>query len=370
MTTRAVRKMLPNDENLLQGKAMSDTIFPRRIRSHYLTIPLTRTAFLAALAVAGCGIDPFLEGPPAGNPAGTCAVPSDAQAEDVTKPDHVVGTGTPESCTSDAFVSAVAQGGVITFNCGPGPVTITLDRTAKLSPTSKPKTVIDGGGKVALSGGRRVRILYQDTCESMPSTSCDGQGAPLLAVQNLTFVDGAACGQDLLGGGALYIRGGRLKVVNSRFFRNVCEAGDWMGGGGAIRALLSSNWPAYIVNSTFGGQEGLGNTGINGGAVSSIFSDWTIINSLMSFNQAAPASLSSGGAISAYSVETLNLCGSLLTDNVANGAGGAIFFGGSSHGRIYISNSILRNNKDTSNVSGHPSIETLGEVIKDNSTVE
>jgi len=34
-------------------------------------------------------------GPPAGNPDGTCAIPADAQAEDTSKPDHVVGNGTP-----------------------------------------------------------------------------------------------------------------------------------------------------------------------------------------------------------------------------------------------------------------------------------
>ena len=64
-------------------------------------------------------------GPPTGNPDGQCSVPEEGQAEDVSISDHVVGTGTPQSCTSEAFVSAVAQGGIITFDCGPRPVTIT-----------------------------------------------------------------------------------------------------------------------------------------------------------------------------------------------------------------------------------------------------
>ena len=55
-------------------------------------------------------------GPAAGNPDGACDVPAEAALEDVSSPDHVVGTGTKESCTSAAVVDAVAQGGVITFD--------------------------------------------------------------------------------------------------------------------------------------------------------------------------------------------------------------------------------------------------------------
>src|SRR3954470_19792340 len=71
------------------------------------------------------------DGPPAGNPDGHCTVPAEAQAEDTSNPTTVVGDGTPASCTSDAVVSAVAAGGIVTFSCGPDPITITLDRTAK-----------------------------------------------------------------------------------------------------------------------------------------------------------------------------------------------------------------------------------------------
>lgn len=95
----------------------------------------------------------FDELPAAGNPDGHCAILADAQPEDSSTPDHVIGTGTKESCTGEAFVDAVAQGGVITFDCGPDPVTITLTKTAKVFNDKAPKIVIDGGGKVALSGG-------------------------------------------------------------------------------------------------------------------------------------------------------------------------------------------------------------------------
>ena len=51
----------------------------------------------------------------------------------------------------------MAEGGIITFNCGPKPVTITMTATAKVVNTHR--TVIDGGGKVTLSGGGKIRIL-------------------------------------------------------------------------------------------------------------------------------------------------------------------------------------------------------------------
>ena len=48
--------------------------------------------------------------PAAGNPQGTCAIPEEAKPADTRTPDHVVGNGTPASCTADAFIEAVAEG--------------------------------------------------------------------------------------------------------------------------------------------------------------------------------------------------------------------------------------------------------------------
>ena len=149
---------------------------------------------------AGAGGNPNtnpMNGPPAGNPDGKCMVPADGALEDVSTPTTVVGTGTPASCTSDAFVNAVAGGGIITFNCGPDPVTITLTKTAKVFNDKGPKIVIDGGGKVTLSGGGTQRILYQNTCDQAQhytTSHCQDQPDPMLTVQNLTFVDGNAKG--------------------------------------------------------------------------------------------------------------------------------------------------------------------------------
>lgn len=92
------------------------------------------------------------DGPRAGNPDEPCDVPAEAGLEDTADPDHVIGDGTPESCTSEAVVEGVARGGVITFDCGPDPVVIMMEEPAKIVNDTGPEIVIDGKGLVTLSG--------------------------------------------------------------------------------------------------------------------------------------------------------------------------------------------------------------------------
>ena len=178
-----------------------------------------------------------------GNPGGTATVPPAAQAVSIAHPNHVIGTGTPASCTSAAVVRAVARGGIITFNCGPSPVTITMTATAKVVNTHR-RTVLDGGGKVTLSGGGKVRILYMNTCDPkqhFTTSNCWEQKWPQLVVQNLTFADAYSAVRQTrtsnYGGGAIFDEGGQLKVVNSGFIDDKCYSFGPDLGGGAIRAL-------------------------------------------------------------------------------------------------------------------------------------
>src|SRR5690606_32377781 len=132
-------------------------------------------------------------GPPAGNLEGMCAIPAAAGLADVSNPRVVIGDGTPQSCTSEAVVSAVAGGGVITFDCGEAPHTITLEETAKVFNDTGPEIVIDGGGLITLSGAGARRILYMNTCDQAQvwtTSMCQNQDHPRLTVQNLTFIDG------------------------------------------------------------------------------------------------------------------------------------------------------------------------------------
>jgi hypothetical protein len=331
----------------------------------------------ALLALAACGSGGSgtttttpnpQDGPPAGYPDGHAAVPAAGQAEDVSSPTTVIGDGTPDGCTGDAFVAAVAKGGVITFACGPEPKTIVLTQTAKVFNDKGTKLVIDGGDKVTLSGGGKLRILYMSTCNRAQvyppgPGDCNTNPGVQLVVQNITFVDGSAKGipdgdNNGGGGGAIYAQGGSLKVVNARFFNNVCDDLGSDLGGGAIRKLdyliapgAGPARPVWVVNSTFGGKEGLGNSCANGGALSSIGVSWNIINSLFSENRAVGMGANAGnggngGAIYNDGNEiVVNLTSSLIENNKANEGGSAIFFvSNNKTGSITIKDSLTRNN--------------------------
>jgi hypothetical protein len=280
----------------------------------------------------------------------------------------VIGTGTPASCSGDAFVAAVAKGGVITFDCGPDPTTIVLTSTAKVFNDKGSKLVIDGGNKVTVSGGGKIRILYMSTCDKAQvyppgPGDCNTNPGVQLVVQNITFVDGNAKGipdgmNNGGGGGAIHAQGGSLKVVNARFFNNVCDDLGSDVGGGAIRKLdyliapgAGPSRPVWVVNSTFGGKPGLGNSCANGGALSSIGVSWNILNSVLSENTAVGHGANdgqggNGGAIYNDGNEiVLNVTSSLIENNKANEGGSAIFFvSNDKSGSITIKDSTTRNN--------------------------
>jgi hypothetical protein len=331
-------------------------------------------AACALLGASAHGDDHF---PAAGNPLGSCNVPAAAAAEDVSAPTTVIGNGTAASCTGAAVVQGVAKGGIISFNCGPDPITITLTQPAKIVNNTGPKIVIDGGGKVTLSGGGTSRILYMNTCDAAQvwtTSHCQDQDHPQLTVQNLTFVDANATGANPDGGGAIWARGGRLKVVNSRFFRNQCDAAGPDVGGAAIRAFSQSqNLPVYVVGSTFGGRTDLGNACSNGGALSSIGVSYTVINSRFTHNRAiglganpARSGTTGGGSGGAIYNDgnsfALQVCGSEINNNTAREGGGAIFFVSNDRsGTLAITNSVLSANPSAGfETAGLPGIFYLG----------
>jgi predicted outer membrane repeat protein len=296
-----------------------------------------------------------------GNPNGHAAVPPAGRAVSTSHPNHVIGSGTPASCTSAAVVKAVAAGGIITFNCGPAPVTITLTATAKVRNTSH-QVVLDGGGLVTLSGGGVRRILYLNTCDPkqrITTSDCFNQRWPQLIVQHMTFTGGNSKARQTngnfggpSGGGAIFDLGGQLKVVNSRFTGNRCfQTGPDLGGA-AIRALAQwRNRAVYITSDTFRGGRCS-----NGGALSSIGVSWVVLNSMMTGNKAIgfganPARAGtpgggSGGAIytdgDRYSVK---IAGTVISNNSAREGGGAIFFVSNDNtGTLTIGSSTLHHN--------------------------
>jgi hypothetical protein len=286
---------------------------------------------------------------------------------------RVIGRGTARSCTSSAVVAAVRAGGRITFSCGRKPVTIRMRATAKVL-NSRREVVIDGGGLVTLSGGGHRRILYMDTCDpaQMFTTShCQDQATPRLVGENLGFVEGNSTGQDFDGGGggAIFVRGGRLRIVNSTFAGNRCEPSGPDIGGGAVRALSQYHaLPVEVVGSRF-----TANVCSNGGALSSIGVSWNVAHSRFVGNRAighganpsrpgTPGGGSGGAIYNDGNRFRLTITSSHLASNHATEGGGAIFFVSNDRtGTLAIKHSVLqRNRSDGFQTAGLPGIFFLG----------
>ncbi len=288
-------------------------------------------------------------------------------------PARVVGDGSPASCTSAAVVAAVRAGGIIRFSCGSQPVTIAMRATAEVRNTS-PRVVLDGGGLVTLSGMGRRRILYMDTCDPAQvwtTSHCQDQASPQLVIENLTFTDGNSTGQDFDGGGggAVFVRGGRLRIVNSTFTGNRCEREGPDIGGGAVRVLSQyDNLPVDVTGSRF-----TSNTCSNGGALSSIGVSWTVLDSDFLDNHAigtganparpgTPGGGSGGAIYNDGDAMRLAISASVFEHNHANDGGGAVFFVSDNRtGTLAIRHSTLEDNPNLGfQTAGLPGVFFLG----------
>ncbi len=309
----------------------------------------------------------------AGNPNGSCSsgVPAKGQPADTSNA-TAIGDGTAASCTFSALQTAATAGGVITFNCGSGPVTIAVTATLKVPITKN--TVIDGGNKITLDGGGAVRILSFDSPNWLATTFG-------LTLQHITLANGkttptemiptalAPCSQgwDDGQGGAVYMRDGTLVVIDSIFTNNQAAPLGPDTGGGAIYVQGSKDG-VWIVGSTF-----TGNSGANAGAVGGLFAELNIYDSLFTGNHAvghdandADQSMCSvmnngqyeigsggnGGAIySDGNDKNVTLCGDAIMDNAAgtNAFGGGLFFTSNNFGgTLTIADTTM-----TGNTGGH-----------------
>ena len=284
-----------------------------------------------------------------------------------------VGHGTAASCTSARVVAAVRGGGTIRFSCGPRPVTIRMRATAKVRNTHR-EVVLDGGGRVTLSGQGRRRILYLNTCDPalvFTTSHCQDQATPRLVVRGLAFANGNATGEEVDGGGggAIFARGGRLRIERSSFTGNRCDPQGPDVGGGAVRALSQYHGlPVVVSDSRFAG-----NVCSNGGALSSIGVSWTVRRSEFTRNRAigrganparggTPGGGSGGAIYNDGNRFRLTLSDCRLTGNRAAEGGGAVFFVSNDRtGTMAITDSVLRGNPSAGfETPGLPGIFFLG----------
>jgi hypothetical protein len=287
----------------------------------------------------------------AGNPSGSCSagVPARGQPVDTRTPTTTIGTGTPASCDFAQLQTAVAKGGIITFDCGSDPHTIMVTATLNL-PVNK-STTIDGGNTITLDGGGAVQIMRWDSPDWMKNTNT-------LTLQHLTLTGGkttpteviptapAPCSQGYNDGegGAVYMRDGNLVVIDCIFTNNKAAPLGPDTGGGAIYINGSLNG-VLIVGSTF-----TGNQASNAGAVGCLFAELDVYDSLFQNNQAIGhdannddaskcsamnngqneiGSGGNGGALySDGTSKNITLCGDAILNNAAgqNAFGGGLFF--------------------------------------------
>ncbi len=273
-------------------------------------------------------------------PAGTCT-PVDPPARecddpaplvDTTAADHVVGDGTPASCTEPALRAAVEAGGVVRFDCGPEDFTFTLTATLTPglgtcewvdTPCSRVDTVVDGEGRITLDGGGAVRLITFDTADHDDITIN-------LTVQRLRFVNGnsadygadSGCGKDTFaGGGAIMLFGGNLVVTDCEFENNAAAPRGNDVAGGAI-------YSRGLGRTTVSGSVFRGNTAATGGAIGLLGSTIEITNSTLVDNQAVGVDCGgNGGAIymDGGGDSTARFCGLTVAGNVSTRFGGAMF---------------------------------------------
>jgi hypothetical protein len=220
----------------------------------------------------------------------------------------VVGDGTPASCTEQALRQAVSAGGLVRFECGEEPVTISIASAIRIGAD----TVVDGEAKVTLDGGGTSQIFIVPT---------------RLSVRNLRFVNGKApesTDADGIGGAVAGGWRSSVEVIGCTFEDNTAGR-----GGGAVAVWTGSS--LTIVRSQF-----RRNHSWYGGAVYSLWSPLTIVNSEFidnsTFANNGGGALGTDGALDpAYrnpqnGVDTvggtIEICGSLFQENQAYGAGG------------------------------------------------
>jgi hypothetical protein len=254
----------------------------------------------------------------------------------------VVGTGTAASCTDAALDTALASGGLVTFNCGGRAM---IDISGK---TIAADTTVDGGGVITLSGGspafnidsgveftlHNLRIaggvggLFAQDGASVIVTHSEftgiigdgpfGEGIMMvgngtLSVTASTFT-GSTTGIGLTSNGPSH---GSATVTNSTFTDN--DAGNRDGGG-----IENVGWTLAVTNSTF-----IGNRAGAGGGIENAGGTLSVINCTFSGNN---GQVGGGGinniieagagpvtvANSIFSANTSDNCNAPITDSGHN----------------------------------------------------
>ncbi len=243
--------------------------------------------------------------------------------------------GVVTDCNDDTEFSSLLSGGsTVTFNCsGVGAAaTVTLSSTKIISAN----TIIDGGGKITLSGGGVRRLFFVNAGVTLTLTGLtliggsEFEGATIynlgtLRLRSSTIMSGTATS----GHGGAVKSLGTIIVVNSLFRDNA----SLLGYGGAIDSVQKTSLVS-ITNSMF-----INNTSkIGGGAIASNGFVQIDQSTFMSNSTESQNASSGGGAIE--NTGSMTITASTFNANQA-GKGGAVYNEG---GTALIINSTFSSN--------------------------
>jgi hypothetical protein len=295
----------------------------------------------------------------------------------------VVGTGTASSCTRQALASALLTappGATVVFNCGPRFHTIGVVPELGLVKD----VTIDGGGRIALSGGHLNRVLQlraDVTAELRNLTIRDGLEAPapssppvpgpqpppgpppLPSQQSVTDPTG-----DVRASGGGIENAGTLTIRNSIITANAVSATSSQGsataqGGGifnhsfatltVVNSIISGNSASAIASGGSATAEGGGIVNEGTAAIqNSVVGQNTALASQADFHGRAPSPARGGGIVNNG---TLTMRNTAINGNTATAtatgfpSGGVVAEGGgmSNAGTLTIMNGILSGNAAT-----------------------
>ncbi len=253
---------------------------------------------------------------------------------------EAVGNANADSATNpDCAAGNITD--TILFDLGPDPATITLDPgLGRLQVTDNDGLVIDGAGKVTVSGGDATQIFELNLAR--------------LTLEGLTLTQGSGFdfGLGSLAGGAIANRDGQLVIRDSLISDNHA-AGD-QGLGGAIYSVGGS---LDVSGSTF-----QGNSSVAGGAIIITSSQTTITNSTFDSNVAD----NSGGAISTNQRPDV---GNTTTVSYSTFSQNSSFFGGAIFGGARIEADVFSANPATDgNCSPTDPVSDLGYTVSSDTT--
>lgn len=233
-----------------------------------------------------------------------------------------VGDGTPASCTEAALDAALAaNNGRIRFNCGAARHTIVVSSEKVIDDD----LAIDGGGRIALSGGGTTRILgIRPPWGTTP--------LPTVTLQNLIFIAGSTAhlpGNTVANGGGAIFKDSfaNLRILDSVFAGNRGPASGQDVAGGAIYAFgqgTTTILRGRFTDNRCSSGGALGALGVENHAL-------LVFNSLLDRNAATgsggnPGNGGNGGAIYLDGAsQTVGLCGVMISANTANARGAGLF---------------------------------------------